>query len=45
MTARGCVRWNPMNCGFRLDLADLFKIAGDIREHMALTFGVLSAQE
>ena len=34
------IRWNPMNCGFRLDLADLFKIAGDIREHIALTFGV-----
>ena len=41
MTAlKTAIRWNPMNCGFRLDLADLFKIAGDIREHMALTFGV-----
>ena len=34
MTAlKTAIRWNPMNCGFRLDLADL-------REHMALTFGV-----
>ena len=36
------IRWNPMNCGFRLDLADLFKIAGDIREHIALTRAFLN---
>ena len=40
MTAlKTAIRWNPMNCGFRLDLADLIKIAGDIGEQMALRCG------
>jgi len=34
------IRWNPMNCEFRLNLADLFRIAGNIQEQMALTFSV-----
>lgn len=34
------IRWNPMDCGARLDLADLFRIAGDSQEHLALTFTV-----
>lgn len=34
------VRWNPMDCGYRLNLADLFRVAGDTREYLALTFSV-----
>ena len=34
------VRWNPMDCGYRLNLADLFRVAGDMREYLALTFSV-----
>ncbi|HQE69536.1 MAG TPA: tetratricopeptide repeat protein [Atopobiaceae bacterium] len=34
------VRWNPMDCGARLDLADLFRISGDPQEYLALTFTV-----
>lgn len=34
------VRWNPMGCGHRLNLADLFRIAGDMQECLALTFSV-----
>lgn len=34
------IRWNPMDCGARLDLADLFRIAGDSQEYLALTFTV-----
>jgi tetratricopeptide (TPR) repeat protein len=32
------VRWNPMNCGYRLDLADLFRTNGDMQEYLALTY-------
>ena len=34
------VRWNPMGCGYRLDLADLFMLNGDMRECMALAYSV-----
>lgn len=34
------VRWNPMDCSYRLNLADLFRVAGDMQEYLALTFSV-----
>ena len=34
------VRWNPMDCSYRLNLADLFRVAGDVQEYLALTYGV-----
>ena len=34
------IRWNPMNCAARLDLADLYKVAGDVQQYLALTFSV-----
>ena len=34
------IRWNPMDCGARLDLADLFRVTGDVQEHLALTYTV-----
>ncbi len=34
------IRWNPMDCGARLDLADLFRVTGDAQEHLALTYTV-----
>ena len=34
------VRWNPMGCGYRLDLAELYRNAGDPKEYLALTFSV-----
>lgn len=37
---RQAVRWNPMGCEHRLNLADLCRVAGDLREHLALTFSV-----
>lgn len=37
---RQAVRWNPMGCEHRLNLADLCRIAGDMREHLALSFSV-----
>lgn len=36
------VRWNPMGCGYRLDLAELYRIKGDIDEWLALTFSVFA---
>lgn len=33
-------RWNPMDCGYRLDLADLFRNAGNMQEYLALTYSV-----
>lgn len=35
------VRWNPMNCAYRLDLAELYRMGGDVREWAALSFSVL----
>ena len=34
------VRWNPMDCSYRLNLADLFRVAGDMQEYLALTYTV-----
>lgn len=34
------VRWNPMGCEYRLNLADLFRIDGDVNEYLALTYSV-----
>lgn len=34
------VRWNPMNCGYRLDLADLFLISGNVQECLGLAYSV-----
>ena len=34
------VRWNPMGCGYRLDLADLFKVEGNMEEYLAITYSV-----
>ena len=33
-------RWNPMECSYRLNLADLFRLAGNQQEYLALTFSV-----
>ena len=35
------VRWNPMNCNYRLDLAEVFRALGDAREWAALSASVL----
>ncbi len=35
------VRWNPMNCSYRLDLAELFRALGDKQEWASLSFSVL----
>ena len=35
------VRWNPMNCKYRLDLAEIFRALGDIQELAALSNSVL----
>lgn len=37
---RQAVRWNPMECGYRLDLAELYRTNGDMQEYMGLTFSV-----
>lgn len=34
------VRWNPMDCGYRLDLAELFHTNGDLQEYLSLTYSV-----
>ena len=34
------VRWNPMDCSYRLNLADLFRVSGDVQEYLALTYSV-----
>ncbi len=34
------VRWNPMDCGYRLDLAELCLVKGDVRECLALAYSV-----
>lgn len=34
------VRWNPMGCGYRLDLADLFLVSGNVNECLGLAFSV-----
>lgn len=35
------VRWNPMNCKYRLELAEIFRALGDIQEWAALSNSVL----
>lgn len=35
------VRWNPMNCNYRLDLAELFRALDDTQEWAALSNSVL----
>lgn len=35
------VRWNPMNCNYRLDLAELFRMLGDVQEWAALSNSVI----
>ena len=37
---RQAVRWNPMGCEHRLNLADLYRIAGDLREYLGLSYSV-----
>ena len=37
---RNAVRWNPMGCEHRLNLADLCRVAGDLRESLALSYSV-----
>ncbi len=37
---RQAVRWNPMECGYRLDLAELYRTNGDMDEYLALSFSV-----
>ncbi|MBP3884339.1 MAG: hypothetical protein J6D54_05315 [Olsenella sp.] len=39
---RQAVRWNPMGCEYRLNLADLYRIAGDPNEYLALSFSVFA---
>lgn len=34
------VRWNPMDCASRLNLADLYRIDGNVQEYLALTYSV-----
>ena len=34
------VRWNPMDCEYRLRLADLYMTNGDVDEYLALTYSV-----
>ncbi len=34
------VRWNPMSCEDRLNLAELFRNDGDVQEYLALTYTV-----
>ncbi len=36
------VRWNPMDCGYRLDLADLFMISGNVQECLGLAYSVFN---
>ena len=37
---KGAIRWNPMDCGSRLNLADLYRVDGDMQEFLALSFSV-----
>ncbi len=34
------VRWNPMGCEHRLNLADLYRVSGDMQEYLALSYSV-----
>ena len=37
---KAAVRWNPMDCAARLNLADLCRASGDVQEYLALTYSV-----
>lgn len=37
---KSAVRWNPMDCASRLNLADLYKVSGNMDEFLGLTFSV-----
>lgn len=37
---KAAIRWNPMDCGSRLNLADLYKLDGDMEEYLGLSFSV-----
>ncbi len=37
---RTAVRWNPMDCAHRLDLAELYRVTGNPDEWLALTYSV-----
>ncbi len=37
---KAAVRWNPMDCAARLNLADLCRMSGDVSEYLALTYSV-----
>ena len=37
---KSAVRWNPMGCEYRLDLAELFRTSGNYDEYLALTYSV-----
>ena len=37
---KSAVRWNPMECGYRLDLAELYRTNGDLQEYLGLTYSV-----
>lgn len=39
---RQAIRWNPMNCGARLDLAELERISGNMDESLGLSFSVFA---
>ena len=37
---KSAIRWNPMDCGSRLNLADLYKVDGNMDEYLGLSFSV-----
>lgn len=37
---RQAVRWNPVDCAYRLDLAELYRTNGDLDEYLGLTYSV-----
>ena len=37
---RQAVRWNPMDCASRLNLAELYRTSGDTQEFLALSYSV-----
>ena len=37
---KSAIRWNPMDCGSRLNLADLYRVDGNMDEFLALSYSV-----
>lgn len=37
---KSAIRWNPMDCGGRLNLADLYRVDGNMEEFLGLSFSV-----